>query len=136
LIVYFKVLNTETILQESKGDHKELKKAFTLVAVLFMVSILMAGVPVAVASGNEFSGIMYLIPDQDKPGQTYYTDSGFVVTIGAGVYGPIWTSDPRTSGTMFINLNVVVNMDTGKGFGFGAFQLASDLGSTFRGTFG
>ncbi len=104
-----------------------------LAIVLLATSIFVTpGFAYAVAIRTEVTGTYSMTAT--APGEIFVLKSGIMRQAGAEASGPIVSSDPRVTGTLEIVLYRVVNLNTGKGLGFGSFTV-SNAGGTFEGRF-
>jgi len=108
------------------------RKILTLAIVLLAISIVTPGIAYAAAVRTEVTGTYSMTAT--APGDIFVLKSGILRQAGAEASGPIVSSDPRVTGTLEIVLYRVVNLNTGKGQGFGSFTV-SNAGGTFEGRF-
>jgi len=108
------------------------RKILTLAIVLLAISIVTPGIAYAAAIRTEVTGTYSMTAT--APGEIFVLKSGIMRQAGAEASGPIVSSDPRVTGILEIVLYRVVNLNTGKGLGFGSFTV-SNAGGTFEGRF-
>ena len=109
-----------------------MRKILTLAIVLLAISIVTPGIAYAAAIRTEVTGTYSMTAT--APGEIFVLKSGIMRQAGAEASGPIVSSDPRVTGILEIVLYRVVNLNTGKGLGFGSFTV-SNAGGTFEGRF-
>jgi hypothetical protein len=108
------------------------RKILILAIVLLAISIVTQGIAYAAAIRTEVAGTYSMTAT--APGEIFVLKSGIMRQAGAEASGPIVSSDPRVTGILEIVLYRVVNLNTGKGLGFGSFTV-SNAGGTFEGHF-
>ena len=109
-----------------------MRKILTPAIVLLAISIITPGIAYAAAIRTEVTGTY--IMTATAPGDIFVLKSDIMRQAGAEASGPIVSSDPRVTGTLAIVLYRVVNLNTGKGLGFGSFTVSNAQG-TFEGRF-
>ncbi len=109
-----------------------MRKILALAIILLAISIITPGIAYAAAIRTEVTGTYDMTAT--NAGDISVLQSGIMRQAGAEASGPIISSDPRVTGTLEIVLYRVVNLNTGKGLGFGSFTV-SNAGGTFEGRF-
>jgi hypothetical protein len=109
-----------------------MRRILMFVIVLLAISVITPGVVNATATRTEFTGTFSMTAS--KEGALYFLKSGMMRQVGAEASGPVTSDDPRLIGVLQIKLNVVFNLNTGKGNAFGSFTIINADG-TFEGRF-